>query len=131
MTISILGIIMVIVAVIIIGGIGAYLFIAPIFSNPDTGTAYDDLAALNSDYSALDADVQNTKVLVLKTSNEKAKKDFVNAELDAVKAKSAIDDVDSALTTNQPIDEVNKRIYTAQQQLQKAKTSLSNVKGEI
>ncbi len=131
MTISILGIIMIIVAVVVIAGLGVYIFIAPIFSNPDTGTAYDELAALKSDYSALDQQVQDIKPQVYGSGNKQIKKDYVAAELDALKAKSAIDDVESALTTDQPIDEVNNRIYIAQNQMQKAKTSLSKVRGEI
>lgn len=131
MTISILGIIMVIVAIVVIAGLGAYLYIAPILSNPDTGTAYDELAALKSDYSALDLEMQNMKPQIYKSGNKKAKKDFVTAELDVLKAKSAIEDVESALSTNHPIDEINNRIYVAQTQMQKAKTSLSRVRGEI
>jgi hypothetical protein len=56
---------------------------------------------------------------------------FVNAELEMVKAQSDISDVESALATNKPNDEVQKRLEIAKLQLQKAKISYSNLQSQL
>lgn len=131
MTISLLGILLIVLFVGIIGYIVVADMSSKVTGNVDTGAAYDTLADLKSEYSSLNAQYTSLKTKVSKSGNKKIKKDYVNAELELVKANSAITDVESALSTNQPKDVVEDRLNTATTQLQKAKTSLDTVTNEI
>jgi hypothetical protein len=66
-----------------------------------------------------------------KSSNSKIRNDTVDAELQLVKAQSALTDVESALSTNQPQDVVNTRLNAAIAQMQKTQKSVSTVTGEV
>jgi hypothetical protein len=55
----------------------------------------------------------------------------VNADLEMVKAQSAISDVESALETNKPNDEVQRRLQIAKVQLQKAKISYNDLQSQF
>jgi len=126
MTISLLGIIMIIATV----GVFAYIAVQElsyrVSSNVDSGSVYDQLAALKSEYSSLSNQFDAVKVKVNSYGSKKAN-DLYNAEIELVKANSAIGDVESALSSNLPADEVNNRISTAASQLQIAKNSLNLV----
>ena len=131
MTISILGIIMILATVAVFAYIGIQGLSSKVSSNVDTGSGYDQLASLKSEYNSLDSQFNSTKYEVNSYGSNKARNDFYNAQLNLVKAKSAIDDVESALSTNQPSDEITKRIQAATNQLQAAKDSFNSVKNEI
>ena len=131
MTISILGILMIVATIGIFVYIGIQGVSSKVTSNVDTGSAYDQLAALKSEYSSLSAQYNTTKTQISKSGNKKAKNDSITAELELVKAQSAIVDVESALSTNQPQDVVTSRINTATDQLQRAKTSLDMLLNEV
>lgn len=131
MTISLLGMLMILLFI----GIGAYFVVdgvsKKVTGNVDSGAAYDQLAQLKSSYSSLNNNYNSIKTQVSRSGSKKIKKDYVNAELELVKAQSAISDVESALSTNQPQDVVDNRLNTATNQLQKAKTSLNTVTGQL
>jgi hypothetical protein len=131
MTISILGIIMILATVGVFAYIGIQGLSSKVSSNVDTGSGYDQLASLKSEYSSLDQQFNSTKEEVNSYGTTKARNDFYAAQLNLIKAKSAIDDVESALSTNQPSDEITNRIQTATNQLQAAKDSFNTVKKEI
>ena len=131
MTISILGIIMILASVAVFAYIGIQGLSSKVSSNVDTGSGYDQLASLKSEYNSLDSQFNSTKYEVNSYGSTKARNDFYNAQLNLVKAKSAIDDLESALSTNQPSDEITKRIQAASNQLQAAKDSFNSVKNEI
>ena len=131
MTISILGIIMILATVGVFAYIGIQGLSSKVSSNVDTGSGYDQLASLKSEYSSLDQQFNSTKEEVNSYGTNKARNDFYAAQLNLIKAKSAIDDVESALSTNQPSNEVTSRIQTATNQLQVAKNSFNTVKKEI
>lgn len=128
MTISILGVLMVIFTIAIFAYIGFEGISSQVSSNIDKGTAYDELAVLKSEYGTLKMGYDNLKDEIKGLNNKDINEAYVNAELELVKADSAISDVESALYADKPIDEVNSRLYTAKKQLQKAKTSLSDVR---
>jgi len=129
MTISLLGMIMIMATV----GVFAYIAIQElsyrVSSNVDSGSAYDQLAALKSEYSSLSNQFDAVKLKVNSYGSKKAKNDIYNAEIELVKANSAIGDVESALSSNLPTEEVNNRIGIAAGQLQIAKNSLNSVQG--
>ncbi len=131
MTISLLGIIMVIVTILLIAYFGFSALFSSLASNPDTGQAYDDLNALKADYTSLSNQYDITGQQVSASANKKVKDDFDQARLELKMADETINDVNSALTTNQPIDVVNERLDAAKKQLQIAKESLSKVNREI
>ncbi|MDO9044646.1 MAG: hypothetical protein Q7U35_05000 [Methanobacteriaceae archaeon] len=131
MTISILGVIMIVATVLLFAYIGFDKISQGISLGVDSGSAYDDLAALNSDYSALKIQYDSVKKDINQGSSDKLKKAYISAELELVKTKSAIDDVDSALSTGKSDSVVNERIKIAKDQLQVAKQSLSDLRSQI
>lgn len=131
MTISILGIIMILATVGVFAYIGIQGLSSKVTSNVDSGSAYDQLAALKSEYSSLNIQFNSLKEEVNGYGSNKAINDLYRAQLELVKANSAIGDVESALSSNLPADEVTRRIQIATNQLQVAKNSLNIVRNEI
>lgn len=131
MTISVLGIIMILATVAIFAYIGIQGLSSKVSSNVDSGSAYDQLASLKSEYSSLSIRFNSLKNSVDSYGSTKAVNDLYQAQLELVKANSAITDVESALSTNLPTDEVTKRISIASNQLQVTKNSLNIVKNDV
>jgi hypothetical protein len=102
-----------------------------ISSSVDSGEGYDQLAVLKSDYSSLEIQYESVKTEIYQGSNTDMKKKYVTAELELIKAQSDINDVESALSSNQPASEVQSRIEIAKSQLQIAKQSLSDLRDMI
>jgi len=131
MTISLLGIIMIIATVGVFTYIAVQGLSSKVSSNVDSGSAYDQLAALKSEYLSLSNQFDVVKRKVNSYGTKEAKNDLYNAQIELVKANSAIEDVKSALSSNLPADEVNNRISIASSQLQIAKNSLNSVQGRV
>jgi hypothetical protein len=121
----------------IIATVGVFAYIgvqglsSKVSANVDSGSAYDQLAALKSEYSSLSAQFDTVKNKANKYGSKKVKSDAYNAQIELVKANSAVADVESALSSNLPAEEVTKRISIATNQLQIAKDNLNKVKGEV
>jgi hypothetical protein len=121
----------------IIATVGVFAYIgvqglsSKVSANVDSGSAYDQLAALKSEYSSLSAQFDTVKIKANKYGSKKVKNDAYNAQIELVKANSAVADVESALSSNLPPEEVTKRISVAINQLQIAKDSINKVKGEV
>lgn len=131
MTISILGIIMIVATVAVFAYIGISGISSKVTSNVDSGSAYDQLASMQSEYSSLNSSFMAVKSKASASSNSKIRNDTVDAELQLVRAQSSITDVQSALSTNQPQDVVNARLKAAIAQLQQTETSVNKVTGEV
>jgi cell division protein FtsB len=129
MSISVLGILMIIATIILFAYIGISSLTSSISSNVGSGSAYDQLSVLKNNYNSLEAQYNTLKISVDDSNNKDIKTAYSNAELELVKAKSAIADVDSALSSGKSNDEVQKRITAAQAQLDQARASLSSVRG--
>ena len=131
MTISVLGIILLALFV----GVIAYLVVSDVSSkvssNVGSGSAYDTLASLKSEYSSLNSSFMAVKSQASKSSNGKIRNDTIDAELQLVRAQSAITDVESALSTNQPQNVVNERLNDAITQLQVTQKSVNTLTGEV
>jgi len=84
-----------------------------------------------SDYSALKVQYDDAKKEVYRRNNDNLTKTYLNAEIELVKAKSAIDDVNSALVTDKPKEEVDERIKTARYQLQVAAQALDDLRRRL
>jgi hypothetical protein len=131
MSISVLGIILIIATLALFAYFGIYAISNSITTDVGSGSAYDQLAVLKSDYNSLNNQFTSVQQSVDNSNNKNAKTAFINAKLELVKANSDINDVESALSAGKSKDEVTQRINTAQAQLGTAQTSLSNVKGMI
>ena len=127
MSISVLGILMIIATIILFAYIGISSVTSSISTDVGSGSAYDQLAVLKSNYNTLEGQYNNMKTNVDNSNNKNLKTAYVNADLELVKANSDISDVDSALASGKSKDEVQKRITAAQAQLDTARSSLSSV----
>lgn len=128
MSISVLGIILILATIAIVAYMGIYAISKTVSSDVGSGSAYDQIAVLNSDYSTLSNQFDDVKTTVDNSNNDNLKTAFNNANLELVKAQSAISDASSAVSAGKSQDEIKSRISTAQTQLQTAESSLSNVK---
>ncbi len=131
MTISILGILLIIGTVLVFAYIGVDAISEAILGSVDRGSQYDELAKLQSDYSSLKVQYDDAKKEVYRRNNDNLTKTYLNAEIELVKAKSAIDDVNSALVTDKPKEEVDGRIKTARYQLQVAAQALDDLRRRL
>lgn len=131
MTISVLGIIMVVLTVGILAYIGFQALSSTISTDAGTGAAYDELAVLKSQYNILRSQYDAVKVDVDKTSDKDLQKAYLNAELELIKAQSDIEDVESAINSQKSEEEIKNRIKTAQAQLETAKASLSSLQSAM
>lgn len=130
MTISLLGIIMILATVGVFAYIGVQGLSSKVSANVDSGSAYDQLAALRSEYSTLSAQFEIVKNKANRYGSKKVKSDAYNAQIELVKANSAVADVESALSSNLSAEEVTNRISIANNQLQIAKDNINKVKSE-
>lgn len=131
MSISVLGIILIIATLVLFAYIGISSLTSSITTDVGSGSAYDQLAVLKSDYNTLNDQFTSVQQSVDSSNNKNAKTAFINAKLELVKANSDINDVESALSAGKSKDEVAQRINTAQSQLNTARSSLASVKGMI
>ncbi|HML04392.1 MAG TPA: hypothetical protein VK426_01330 [Methanobacterium sp.] len=130
MTISLLGIIFLIVMV----GLIAYLVVwnvnDKVSHNMGNGQGYDQLSALKSSYASLSAQFDTIKKRISSSGSKKAKKDMYNTQIELVKTNSAISDVESALASNLSSDEIDNRIKIATDQLKVAQNSVTKLATE-
>ena len=131
MSISVLGIILIIATLVLFAYIGISSLTSSITTDVGSGSAYDQLAVLKSDYNTLNDQFTSVQQSVDSSNNKNAKTAFINAKLELVKANSDINDVESALSAGKSKDEVAQRINAAQSQLNTARSSLASVKGMI
>jgi len=131
MSISVLGIIMILTTIAVFIYLGVTMLGSTITNDVGSASAYDQLALLRSDYNTLESQYSGMKKDVDSLGNPDIKTAYINAHLELVKAKASIDDVESALASKKSKDEIKKRIDAAQTQLNTAKTSISNVKGSM
>jgi hypothetical protein len=131
MTISLLGIIMVLVTI----GIGGYLIFtalsATISSDVGSGVSYDKIATLKSEYNSLSSQFAQTKLSIENMNSVNATAAYDKAELELIRAQSDITDADSAIASKKSSDEVNKRIELAQKQLEVASQALKDLQAQF
>jgi hypothetical protein len=130
MTISLLGIIMVLVTI----GIGGYLLFQALSSTISTdvgsGTSYEKIAALKTDYNSLNSQFAQTKLSIEKLNNKNATAAYDQAELELIRSQTDIADAESAITAKKSSDEINNRIEQAQKQLVVANQALKDLQAE-
>lgn len=130
MTISLLGIIMVLVTI----GIGGYLIFTALSStisaDVGSGVSYDKIATLKSEYNSLNTQFAQMKLSIQEMNSKNATADYDMAELELIRAQSDISDADSAITSKKSADEVNQRIELAQKQLVVASQALKDLQAK-
>jgi cell division protein FtsB len=131
MTISLLGIIMVLITI----GIGGYLIFTAISSTISAdvggGVSYDKVATLKSEYNSLSSQYAQTKLNIENMNNKNATAAYDKAELELIRAQSDISDADSAITSKKSSDEINNRIELAQKQLEVASQALKDLQAQF
>ena len=128
MLISILGIIMIVSTAIIAGYIGISILSSEISASISSGPYYDKLAILKSDYANLESEFNVTKQNVIKKSNKSGEDIYIDAELQLRIARLAIDDVESAIKSNQESKEIDARIDIAQKKLKIASNEIKKLR---
>lgn len=131
MTISIMGIVLIVATVGILAYLGFESLSSFISADATSSTAHDELVSLKNDYSSLKMEYDNVKRDVEATNDKDLKIAYTNAEMELVKTNQAITDVESAITVGKPSEEVDKRIQVAKTQLEEAKSSLTNVQSQM
>ena len=127
MSLSVLGVIMIIATVIVFGYIGIDTISSAVSSGVDNGATYDELALLNSEYQSLATDYATLKANIHDKGDDDEMKAYISAEMELVNAKTAIEDVESALAIGKSSDEIDERLKKAKEQLKTAKQKYSDV----
>jgi hypothetical protein len=131
MSISVLGILFIIIAILLIAGLGIYAVTQSVTNDVGSGAGYDQLNTLTTEYDALENQYQGLGTSVYNSKNTNLKSAYSNAQLQLEDTNTTINNVDSALTTGQSQSEVNSRISAAQAQLLIAQKSLNNVTSQM
>ena len=128
MLISVLGVIMIVATVAAVAYVGFSVVSSNLTGGISSGTQYDQLAELKSNYTALEVQFNDTGNKIYVMDNITLEREFVNAQVELVRVQNDISDVDSALSMGKPASEVDKRLQQTREDLkiaQEAYNSLS------
>ena len=128
MLISVLGVIMIVATVAAIAYVGFSVVSSSLTGGISSGTQYDQLAELKNNYSNLEVQYNETGNKIYMMDNITLEREFVNAQVELVRVKNDISDVESALSMGKPASEVDKRLQLTKDDLkiaQEAYNSLS------
>ena len=128
MLISVLGVIMIIATVAAVAYVGFSVVSSSLTGGISSGTQYDQLAELKTNFSNLEVQYNETGNKIYMMDNITLEREFVNAQVELVRVKNDISDVESALSMGKPASEVDKRLQLAKDDLkiaQEAYNSLS------
>ena len=128
MLISVLGVIMIVATVAAIAYVGFSVVSSSLTGGISSGTQYDQLAELKNNYSNLEVQYNETGNKIYMMNNITLEREYVNAQVELVRVKNDISDVESALSMGKPASEVDKRLQLTKDDLkiaQEAYNSLS------
>lgn len=117
MLISVLGVIMIIVTVAAVAYVGFSVVSSSLTGGISSGTQYDQLAELKSNYTALESQFNDTGNKIYAMDNITLEKEYVNAQIELVRAQNDLSDVESALSMGKPSSEVDERLQQAREDL--------------
>ena len=126
MLISVVGIIMIIATIIVVAYVGFSIVNESITDEISSGNQYDDLATLKSQYGDLESKFDSVKSTYYSGTQDDIQK-YNDARLELSRASSAIDNVQSALDSNKPSNEVDSRIEFAKEKLASARQAYENL----
>ncbi len=117
MLISVLGVIMIIATVAAVAYVGFSVVSSSLTGGISSGTQYDQLAELKSNYTALESQFNDTGNKIYAMDNITLEREYVNAQVELVRAQNDLSDVESALSMGKPASEVDKRLQQAREDL--------------
>ena len=113
MLISVLGVIMIVATVAAIAYVGFSLVSSNLTGGISSGTQYDQLAELKSNYTNLEVQFNETGNKIYMMDNITLEREFVNAQVELVRVKNDLSDVESALSIGKSASEVDKRLNSS------------------
>jgi uncharacterized protein YlxW (UPF0749 family) len=131
MSISVLGILFILIAILLIAGLGIWAVTQSVQNDVGSSASYDQVNNLQTSLDSLQNQYQVLGTSVHNSNNATLKSAYANAQLQIENTNTTISNVNSALSTGQPKSVVNDRINAAQAQLLIAKKSLDNVTSMI
>ena len=126
MMISVVGIIMVIVTVIVVAYVGYSMVSSDITNGISSGTQYDELAELKAQYDDLAVKFDSVKSTYYAGDVDDVKK-YNDAKIELTRAKTAIENVQSALDAGKPSNDVDSRIVFAKEKLEVANNAYNSL----
>lgn len=117
MLISVLGVIMIIATVAAVAYVGFSVVSSSLTGGISSGTQYDQLAELKSNYTALEVQFNDTGNKIYAMDNITLEREYVNAQVELVRAQNDLSDVESALSMGKPAPEVDKRLQQTRDDL--------------
>lgn len=130
MTISLLGVIMVVITIGVLGYLGFQALSSTISSDVGYGSSYDKIATLKAEYNSLSSQFDQIKLIINQQNNKNVTADYDKAHIELIRAQSDISDAESAISAKKPPEEVQRRIEIAQKQLEKASQSLKELQAK-
>ena len=127
MLISVLGVLMIAITIIAIAYVGFSLVSSNLTGGISSGTQYDQLAELKSQYSNLEVQFNDTGNKIYAMDNITLEREYVNAQVELVRVQNDISDVESALSMNKPASEVDKRLKQTKSDLQIAQEAYNSL----
>ena len=127
MLISVLGVIMIVATVAAIAYVGFSLVSSNLTGGISSGTQYDQLAELKSNYTNLEVQFNETGNKIYMMDNITLEREFVNAQVELVRVKNDLSDVESALSIGKPASEVDKRLQQAGEDLKVAQEAYNSL----
>lgn len=127
MLISVLGVIMIVATVAAIAYVGFSLVSSNLTGGISSGTQYDQLAELKSNYTNLEVQFNETGNKIYMMNNITLEREFVNAQVELVRVKNDLSDVESALSIGKPASEVDKRLQQAGEDLKVAQEAYNSL----
>ena len=127
MLISVLGVIMIVATVAAIAYVGFSLVSSNLTGGISSGTQYDQLAELKSNYSNLEVQFNETGNKIYMMDNITLEREFVNAQVELVRVKNDLSDVESALSIGKPASEVDKRLQQTREDLKIAQEAYNTL----
>lgn len=98
MLISVLGVIMIIATVAAVAYVGFSVVSSSLTGGISSGTQYDQLAELKNNYTNLEVQYNETGNKIYMMNNIPLEREYVNAQVELVRVKNDISNVESALS---------------------------------
>ena len=127
MLISVLGVIMIIATVAAVAYVGFSVVSSSLTGGISSGTQYDQLAELKSNYTALEVQFNDTGNKIYAMDNITLEREYVNAQVELARAKNDLSDVESALSMSKPASEVDKRLQQTRDDLKIAQEAYNTL----
>lgn len=118
---------MIVSTIIIAAYISFNVISSEITSGVSSGSQYEILNSLKSNYTKLEAKFNSTKPIIFSGSDKAKEQQYIDVELELLRADSAISDVESALKSGKSSSDVDTRIKTAQEKLSIASQAYNNL----